>query len=320
MSANFTPEKEDLKILTPFKMQVLTNFPYIESDFDALTNYQLLCKVVEYLNNTITEMNEVTEQTEGLYNAYVSLQNYVNNYFDNLDLTDEVSAKLDEMATDGTLTNLIKNYVDPIYQEYETEINNEVLNFKQDINQEVSSFKQDVNEDIETITDMVESATSGSPKGVYATVSALTTADPNHNYIYVVTEDGKWYYYNTSTTSWTAGGVYQASANVDDVNDIIDAFDDESIERTTVTTVNPEVTTGYFVTKNGNVNENASYLYYSIEDIQAGDIINLTQYDSMAAMLEVHNPPRFTCYYNDNVVVPDAGSDTEHHERGAEVQ
>ena len=49
MSANFTPEKEDLKILTPFKMQVLTNFPYIEADFDALTNYQLLCKIVEYL-------------------------------------------------------------------------------------------------------------------------------------------------------------------------------------------------------------------------------------------------------------------------------
>jgi hypothetical protein len=95
MSANFTPEKEDLKILTPFKMQVLTNFPYIEADFDALTNYQLLCKVVEYLNNVIANENEVTEQVTSLYNAYVSLQNYVNTYFDNLDVQSAINNKLD---------------------------------------------------------------------------------------------------------------------------------------------------------------------------------------------------------------------------------
>lgn len=126
MSANYTPEKEDLEILTPFKMQVLTNFPYIEADFDALTNYQLLCKVVEYLNNVISETNEVTEQTLSLYNAYVALQNYVNDYFDNLNLQEEVNIKLDEMATDGSLTLLIKNYVDPIYQAYEERINGEI--------------------------------------------------------------------------------------------------------------------------------------------------------------------------------------------------
>ena len=111
MSADFTPEKEDLKILTPFKMQVLTNFPYIEADFDALTNYQLLCKVVEYLNNVITNENEVTKQVTGLYNAYVSLQNYVNTYFDNLDLQPIVDNKLDEMAEDGTLADMIAEYI-----------------------------------------------------------------------------------------------------------------------------------------------------------------------------------------------------------------
>ena len=41
----------DVKNLTPFKLCVLQNFPFIEADFDARTNYQLLCKVVEYLNN-----------------------------------------------------------------------------------------------------------------------------------------------------------------------------------------------------------------------------------------------------------------------------
>lgn len=110
MSADFTPEKEDYKILTPFKMQVLTNFPYIEADFDALTNYQLLCKVVEYLNGVIHNENEVTEQVNSLYNAYISLQNYVNNYFEN-ELPDLVNNKLDEMAEDGTLESILSTYI-----------------------------------------------------------------------------------------------------------------------------------------------------------------------------------------------------------------
>ena len=50
---------------------------------------------------------------------------------------------------------------------------------------------------------------SGSPKGTYATAAALTTAYPTGNSnIYVVSADGKWYYW--SGTAWTAGGVYQA--------------------------------------------------------------------------------------------------------------
>ena len=37
-------EKKFIK-LTPFKMQVLQTFPFIDADFDAITNYELLCKV-----------------------------------------------------------------------------------------------------------------------------------------------------------------------------------------------------------------------------------------------------------------------------------
>lgn len=51
---------------------------------------------------------------------------------------------------------------------------------------------------------------NASPKGTYATLSALQTAFPTGaTGIYVVTADGKWYYWNGTT--WTAGGVYQAT-------------------------------------------------------------------------------------------------------------
>ena len=95
------------KRLTPFKRCVLQNFPFIEADFDALTNYGLLCKIVEYLNNVISSQNEVQANVEALNNAFIELKSYVDNYFDNLDVQEEINNKLDEMAEDGTLYSLV---------------------------------------------------------------------------------------------------------------------------------------------------------------------------------------------------------------------
>lgn len=97
------------KRITPFKRCVLQNFPFIEADFDALTNYGLLCKVVEYLNKVIASQNEVQGVTEEIVTAFNNLYDYVKNYFDNLDIQDEVNKKLDEMFEDGTLTEIFEN-------------------------------------------------------------------------------------------------------------------------------------------------------------------------------------------------------------------
>lgn len=55
----------------------------------------------------------------------------------------------------------------------------------------------------------VQAVASGSPAGVYTTVAALTTADPDHSRIYVVSATGHWYYYGNS--QWNDGGVYQST-------------------------------------------------------------------------------------------------------------
>ena len=213
MSADFTPDKEDYKILPPFKMQVLTNFPYIEADFDALTNYQLLCKIVEYLNAVIHNENEVTEQITSLYNAYVSLQDYVNDYFDNLDVQEEINNKLDEMAEDGSLTNLIKAYVDPIYEAYENTINLRLNN--QDT--EISTFKTTVTGQIAAQNTRISAVESGSPL-VASSIDDMTETDR----VYVNTTDGKWYYYDGD--SWEIGGTYQTSGLPTDINNINQAL------------------------------------------------------------------------------------------------
>lgn len=105
-----------------FRRFVLQNFPFIEEDFDALTDYELICKVIEYLNKVITSQNEVVSELESfetnitnnfnnLVNLFNELKSYVENYFDNLDVQEEINNKLDAMADDGTLQEIVGQYL-----------------------------------------------------------------------------------------------------------------------------------------------------------------------------------------------------------------
>lgn len=101
---------KNYKPLPPFKWFVLQNFPFIEADFDAITEYQLLCKVIEYLNKNIDATNNLGTQVEAL-----------NNWFNNLDVQDEINNKLNEMTADGTLAQIINQQ---IFDELNTKIQN----------------------------------------------------------------------------------------------------------------------------------------------------------------------------------------------------
>lgn len=97
--------------LTPFKWFVLENFPFIEADFDALTEWQLFCKIGKEMNKIIDSQNSVGQEMETISQAFISLQNYVNDYFENLDVQDEIDNKLNEMAESGELTEIIEQYL-----------------------------------------------------------------------------------------------------------------------------------------------------------------------------------------------------------------
>lgn len=112
-------ERPTFKHICFMRLQALTNFPYIEEDFDAITNYELLSKVVHYLNEVIANNNEQNEVVTNLYNAFSDLYDYVNTTFydnvkayidttiDNLDIQEEINNKLDEMVSDGTFDSII---------------------------------------------------------------------------------------------------------------------------------------------------------------------------------------------------------------------
>ena len=60
------------------------------------------------------------------------------------------------------------------------------------------------------VDDIFKKVSSGSPKGVYSSLSELTSAIPEgDNNIYLTSDNGNWNYWNGS--SWVTGGVYQST-------------------------------------------------------------------------------------------------------------
>ena len=202
--------------LSPFKWFTLENFPFIEVDFDAITEWQLFCKIGKEINKIITSQNLVGKQAEELTNAFNNLQNYVNNYFKNLDVQEEINNKLNKMAQDGTLKNIIN-------QEIFFSINNNIETNKQNI-QTLSSVKANqssldslnliVNEKLDEQTKILSRLQGGTPN-VVTSISQMTDTSK----IYVLTTNNKWYYYNGS--EWTVGGDYQAQINDNIINGLI---------------------------------------------------------------------------------------------------
>lgn len=77
---------------------------------DELSYYELLNKVIERCNEIGITVNELID--------------YVNHYFDSLDVQNMINAKLDEMAQDGTLADLINN---KIFNDLNTKIDDVAL-------------------------------------------------------------------------------------------------------------------------------------------------------------------------------------------------
>ena len=116
--SNINPNMKPYKKLPPFKFFTLTNFPYIDEDFDALTNYELMCKIVEYLNEVGSDTNIANENVQELYSAFMSLQSdvqaQIEQGFSELNVQNEVNNKLDEMASSGQLDALILDAIEEL--------------------------------------------------------------------------------------------------------------------------------------------------------------------------------------------------------------
>lgn len=73
-------------------------------DLDSGTVLQQTARMYAKVNELTGHVNEYTEKFTELYN-------YVHDYFDNLDVQEEINNKLDAMTSDGTMQELVDNYV-----------------------------------------------------------------------------------------------------------------------------------------------------------------------------------------------------------------
>lgn len=85
-------------------MGFFNNFPY--TNFHDLN----LDWILETVSEAVKQWESTRKEWEETRNGYVELENFVRNYFAELDLTEEVSEKLDKMYQEGILEQLISEY------------------------------------------------------------------------------------------------------------------------------------------------------------------------------------------------------------------
>ena len=78
---------------------------------DSISYMELLAKVVTYLNNTISDVATAEENIDKLNTAFNQLQDYVNTYFDELDLEATIDTVLDNWVSDGRLQDVVEPFV-----------------------------------------------------------------------------------------------------------------------------------------------------------------------------------------------------------------
>ena len=92
----------------------IQNFPFIAEDFDALTTYELLSKVICFLREIGVQVEELTKAMNDLKDDFEELYDYVMDYLNNIQ--GYINEKLDELAENGVLKDLLEVYMDKAAQ------------------------------------------------------------------------------------------------------------------------------------------------------------------------------------------------------------
>ena len=103
---------KDVAYVTPLKKICMTIGELPTSYLETMSYYEMLVWFTNFLrDNIIPAVNNNAEAVTELQTLYEELREYVNNYFDNLDIAEEVDAKLEQMAESGQLTDIIAQYL-----------------------------------------------------------------------------------------------------------------------------------------------------------------------------------------------------------------
>ena len=105
---------EKAKNVPPFVRFCTASVPMV---FDnSMSYYECLCALTNYIQKDLVEVvNNNAELQAQLNVKFDELKAFVDNYFENLDVQEEINNKLDEMVEDGTLEEIIGHYITENY-------------------------------------------------------------------------------------------------------------------------------------------------------------------------------------------------------------
>lgn len=173
--------KNFINFLPPW---VETNIQPAFYDKESGSCLQQTARMYAKVNQLVRIANEQWETIQDYINQFIELRNFCEDYFENLDVQNEINNKLDEMVNNGTFELLFAKYVDPYFET--------------------------INNDITELENKVNALNTNAPT-VVTDASQMT----DHSKIYVLTTDGKWYYWNGS--AWTVGGDYDSDAVLENI-------------------------------------------------------------------------------------------------------
>lgn len=142
--------------LKPFRFWCQKIMPLVYED--SLSYYELLCKVVWYINKILEDLKENLEDNAKLRTEFELLKKYVDNYFKNLDVQEEINNKLDEMALNGTLGEIINEEIFGEITENLNTLNREILKIPFTTPEMFGAKHDGINDDTNAIQDAINYA------------------------------------------------------------------------------------------------------------------------------------------------------------------
>lgn len=161
------------KLDVPYQWrEEFTKYPH------GYTIFEALCTWTKQVDNMVDNQNTLNERLDNFIERFGS------------ELQNEVQNTITKWQNEGLLDGIIESALS-------TELDTVKMQLAEKANQEF------VNQQIANVA-------SGTPKGAFETLQHLQNAHPTGTTgIFVISADGKWYYWNNS--SWVAGGVYQST-------------------------------------------------------------------------------------------------------------
>ena len=120
-----------------FRFFVTQNFPFIEKDFDAMSDYQIICKIFEYFEKEIKAVDDkysgLGDEVENLSIQFNQLKNEINQILSEFQTEIEIDVDNRINANYNRIVELLANY--------QTVINNQIEDLRSYFESEIERIE-----------------------------------------------------------------------------------------------------------------------------------------------------------------------------------